>query len=1014
MGNNNSPYKFLDFFSEKDKEHFFGREQEINLLVADIMVSRLVVLFAKTGTGKTSLINAGVRPELEDQEFRTFYIRVEKDPAAAARAVLQAEQVYPVEAVDLPLSKVLGLVVKDLGMPIVLFFDQFEEFFLQILDPETRQKFITDIATTYRDEESGVHLVFSMREEYFHDMDEFRPEIPSIFHKNSNLRLLPLKPEQAEKAIVEPARAQNVKVEPGLVAALVNDLKEGGYIPPTRLQIVCDTLWQDEQRDRQEITLEDYHRWGSVQQILDQRLERDIEQKIPEPELLALLQKLIPWLHTNQGTKHPRLISDLLGILATEETVVNELIERLKGIHVIKDMTISGAKAIEWTSDYLAERTEYLLARVQIIELRHLLRQSMDRAKELRSSVGDRNPEQAGYSEYSGYQTLLNALTEKALTDLYLPADHFERLSENVQYLAPLDVETAAIMLDAALFHGRFMKLWFEQATVAGINPWDILQKRIQERQSHINLRLGAVSLLAELGSEQAIQLLGEALNEPDLALEVVEILAHVPGEAAARLIATALEREDLWEAVLFSLTRSATERDVTLLAPLLKEDEKFFPVFRSLERLSKSSGPAGSKAGQEVLAALPRLEYFLGQEEPSYSLAYETLENLAKSSEEEIKTRAGTILEATRTAQKGSPPKSDTHQTSQAFEKSAKPTTSARDWDRTAAFIGRGRFLPILSGDFLMEQVFRPFFDQNEPQEGLSITERISQVWSDRIEYPFPNTTNLAAVAEYHRVEQREEFLAKQDFLDFLKTILLDMSTEKPGHEEKVSNLQKRSKEMPFTEIVRELGYPRSTDSLQALARFPIPIYITTSPFTFLEEALRVEGGKSPVPLACNWNGNRSTREEDYRIQEMEPSVAQPLVYHLFGLEQDPESLVLSTDDYINFLWKIAGDTDTISPLIPLQIRHALAVSQVLLVGYRVRDWDLRILLSLLAQYREKTTSQRGIYVQPFAVQSGEEARAAEYLSRYFDLNRFTFDSRTSDEFLGSLWQAWKGEMNS
>ena len=90
-----SPYKFLYPYEYRDEKLFFGRDEEIKLLVADIVVSRLVVLFAPTGTGKTSLINAGVRPVLERRGYATFYVRVSKDPVRSAREILTAQAGRP-------------------------------------------------------------------------------------------------------------------------------------------------------------------------------------------------------------------------------------------------------------------------------------------------------------------------------------------------------------------------------------------------------------------------------------------------------------------------------------------------------------------------------------------------------------------------------------------------------------------------------------------------------------------------------------------------------------------------------------------------------------------------------------------------------------------------------------------------------------------------------------------------------------------------------------------------------
>ena len=77
-----------------------------------------------------------------------------------------------------------------LERPLVIFFDQFEEFFIRFSGAAGADRvaaFVGDIAALYRDRNSGVHVVFSMREEYFVEMDTFRSEIPSIFHNDSNL-----------------------------------------------------------------------------------------------------------------------------------------------------------------------------------------------------------------------------------------------------------------------------------------------------------------------------------------------------------------------------------------------------------------------------------------------------------------------------------------------------------------------------------------------------------------------------------------------------------------------------------------------------------------------------------------------------------------------------------------------------------------------------------------------------------------------------------------------------------
>src|SRR6266542_1016041 len=243
-----SPYKFLDYYEFADRDIFFGREGETEILLSDIISTRIVVLFARTGSGKTSLINAGLRPRLEELDYATFYVRVEKDPEASLRRVLREADALPADARNRPLTEQLQRAVARLGKPMVVFFDQFEEFFIYLTEPQEQVKarrFIASVAALYRDRESGVHTVFSMREEYFVEMDVFRDEIPSIFHKDSSVRLRPLDPTQAARAIREPARVLRVHIDEALPEHVARDLEEDGGVEPVRLQIVCDTLWRE-------------------------------------------------------------------------------------------------------------------------------------------------------------------------------------------------------------------------------------------------------------------------------------------------------------------------------------------------------------------------------------------------------------------------------------------------------------------------------------------------------------------------------------------------------------------------------------------------------------------------------------------------------------------------------------------------------------------------------------------------------------------------------------------------
>jgi hypothetical protein len=397
------PYKFLDFYEFEDAEIFFGRHLETELLLSDIISARLVLLFARTGSGKTSLINAGIRPRLKKLNYETFYIRVEKDPTESARVALRNENLLSGELEMLPLDAQLEGVVKKLEKPIVLFFDQFEEFFIYILDEASRNEFIASIARLYRNRESGVHTLFAFREEFFVEMEAFRSEIPAIFHNESNLRLRWFNSEQARDAIVKPAKHFGAEFESALVDALIEDLAAERGIEPARLQIVCDTLWR-EKRDGN-ILLTDYDTMGRADRIVERRLEEDIDKHL-DNEQLRLFEKLLPALRTKLGIKteplelrgrvfeqmlkpfkYGRTIEELLKLLHVEEPVLRAMVDQLKQLHLLKEVKRFDDVYIEWTSDYLADLTDFLHQRVRAILVGRLLRAAMVTAESKRGEI---------------------------------------------------------------------------------------------------------------------------------------------------------------------------------------------------------------------------------------------------------------------------------------------------------------------------------------------------------------------------------------------------------------------------------------------------------------------------------------------------------------------------------------------------------------------------------------------------------------------------------------------------
>jgi hypothetical protein len=268
--------------------------------------------------------------------------------------------------------------------------------------------------------------------------------------------------------------------------------------------------------------------------------------------------------------------------------------------------------------------------------------------------------------------------------------------------------------------------------------------------------------------------------------------------------------------------------------------------------------------------------------------------------------------------------------------------------------------------------------------------------------------------VAQYFLVEQKDDPHARTKYLDYLKSFLLTIASDDPDYADIAGRLKTRVHELDFSEIVSQLDYPRLPkdvdDPLRLLARLPLPIYVTTSQSDFLERALEAEG-KKPRTQICFWSGAISSASPEHRTDlDFIPRVTDPLVYHLYGLEEYPQTMVLSEDDYLNFLIAMVEDTNTLNPVVPLTLRRALGESHLLLIGYQLRDWDFRVMFRFILKFRRDEFSPRGMVIQLKKDEKRIEnvEKSLEYLGHYFDRRKFDIEWSDSETFIQRLWNEW------
>jgi SIR2-like domain len=969
-----SPYKFLDYYEKKDRARFFGRERETETLLSDVIATRIVVLFARTGTGKTSLINAGVRPRLEELDYETLYLRVERDPAASVRTALRHEGLLADDPAEQAVAPALQAAASRLQKPLVVFFDQFEEFFIYTGDPgdeeragdisaneERARDFIANVAALYRDRDSGVHTVFSMREEYFVEMDAFRDEIPSIFHKDSSLRLQPFDKEQARRAIELPAREVGVEVEGELVDAITADLADKqGRIEPARIQIVCDTLWEEVADSS--IGMAAYRRLGGAARMLERRLADDI--KGLEDRQLALLDELLPQLRTRFDTKYTRGVEELVDRLGTDRRSLQELIDRLRDLRLIRLTTIHRALYVEWASDYLAERTTMLQEIVRSAALRQLLTAVVSRAS-------------AAASDADGVLSLLNVGSEAVpwSPDRLLTRDALDRLSAGASLLGEMESAEAEFLLVASMAHRAHQRQWFEGASARGDDAWGLVRATLTRGGIAEPAVRGAVYLLGELSDPSAMDLLEVAVGRPLSASTALRVLEELHTGPAIDLLAKVAREPDLAPDAIDALRRMGKDETVQALAGIAGGGDG--TALRAASALSLlAGGPTDLAVTQYATAALDRVlagqaralfmvalrhglevrfwferaqergvdvwellrasvtrdDVPIEQAKGALRLLFELpgeqageLIELASRKERlaEAADRAVSAREALVTIRKGPLSAPDT---GPAGDRRAGMNEAV--WTRLLERIDEGRCVPIVGTDAAIGP--RP--------------EEIAEKWSFKYELPASDTRDLALVSQ---------LLAMRTDWSYVRIELVGELRRGTG-----------SEDVAGPELHR------------GLASLPLPVYLTVSYDNSLEEALSIRG-RSPTSSFLSTVSSPPSGPE--------PTSDRPLVFHLFGSIDVPDSLVLTEDDYLRLLVRLGNASDPLT----FEVRRVLNVSWRLLLGVRPSGWPFRVLQHGLLEQAPLDTraGQVATLLPPGGSPSSPTAYdPASYLSDYFD----------------------------
>ena len=282
-------------------------------------------------------------------------------------------------------------------------------------------------------------------------------------------------------------------------------------------------------------------------------------------------------------------------------------------------------------------------------------------------------------------------------------------------------------------------------------------------------------------------------------------------------------------------------------------------------------------------------------------------------------------------------------------------------DWKELLKQISKGRCTPFIGP---------------EACTGLYPMKRErAQTWADDEDYPLEDRGVLARVAQ---------FLAVRDY-----------------------EARPTNKLIDEFENVRSPDFSDRNELHTVLADLPLPIYITTNYDDFMFRAFtnRVmpRDGKREY---CRW---RKRMSDKVGVLNDKPTVANPLVFHLYGHVDVPESLVLTENDYLKFLVNVSREQNRLPPII----QGAITGGSLLFLGYRLDDWDFRILFHTLANYLENSLTKAHVSVQIVPVGETATEEQKEKATKYLNLYFAKLDTRVywgnCHDFVEELRERWE-----
>jgi WD40 repeat protein len=363
-----SPSVGLDYFAESHADYFFGREAERKRITTNLRASRLTLLYAQSGVGKSSLLRAGVAARQREAARRlaaetgspcfvpVVHSRWRDDPTdALTHAVVAAAKPFT-NGLELPgggLEPVLERVSEALDARVLVILDQFEELLAYHEADEAGERFADELARCILRADLPVNFLLSVREDAYSRIgDRFKTRIPDVYGNYLHLEYLD---ERAARHAIElplrqvnrklPEDATRLEIEPGLVEDVLEDALRkdpDGNAADGRaqyetayLQLVMKHIWEREMSlGSTVLRRETLAHLGGGAAIIEAHLEGAIQDLSPEQRSAAA--SAFGYLVTPAGTKNALTAAELADLSGKPVELLAPALQRMEKARLLR------------------------------------------------------------------------------------------------------------------------------------------------------------------------------------------------------------------------------------------------------------------------------------------------------------------------------------------------------------------------------------------------------------------------------------------------------------------------------------------------------------------------------------------------------------------------------------------------------------------------------------------------------------------------------------------------------